>query len=187
MTHSATPASRIVAAFCLAASLVACADAALPTQSDFDVAVSQAKINGNNGFELFQLSFPDDAVCGGNPVVLTELTGYLKVSSVTPRQGGGVIVREIISNGRITLSANGKSLSSAMTGQAFYDIDENDNLISTTFVGSNGAFTVPGMGRIVMEVGKLVMGPSGVLLERGQHDVFGSNPNVAKLCTYLGS
>ncbi len=187
MTRSAAYASRIIVALCLATTLVACTDAALPTQSDFDVAMTQNKINGKNGFELFQLSYPDDVVCGGNPIVLVELSGHLKVSSVTPRQGGGVIVREIISNGRITLSANGKTLSSAMTGQAFYDIDENDNLISTTFVGNNGAFTVPGMGRIAMEVGKLVMGPNGVLLERGQHDVFSNNPNVAKLCTYLGS
>ncbi|CAN5754578.1 hypothetical protein BH23GEM3_BH23GEM3_10370 [soil metagenome] len=182
MTRSTTLPARGLATLALAATLVACSDGLLAT----DLTPDFAKLNGTNGFELFQVAFPDDEICAGSPIVWTELSGHLKVASVTPRQGGGVVVREIMSNGRITLSAGGKTLSSTMSGQAFYDIDANDDLVSITFVGNNGAFTAPGMGRIIMEVGTLVLGPGGVLLERGQHDVFGSNPDVAKLCAYLG-
>lgn len=184
MTRFTTLSARGLATLALATSLVACSDAALPT----DPAPELAKLNGTNGFELFQVAYPDDLLCANSPIVWTALSGHLKVAGVTPRQGGGVVVREIMSNGRITLSAGGKTLSSAMSGQAFYDIDANDNLVSITFLGSNGVFTAPGVGRIVVEVGKLVLGPGGdVLLERGQHDVFGSSPDVAKLCAYLGA
>lgn len=178
----ATPIRRATAAAMMLA-LAACADTPLPTQHT----LQPEAVSARNGFTALNISFPD-VLCAahGVPVMWTELTGNLKIASVQQKAGGGVRVVEIISNGRVRLSANGNALQSAMAGTAIYDIDANGNLLTITFPGLNGVFTVPGQGRLAIETGKLVLDGNGnVVLERGPHDVFGSNPDVAKLCAYL--
>lgn len=176
--------TRISAAALLALSLSACADGPTAPAPEADL----AKLNGTNGFEPFLLEINDDFICAGNPDVLTTLTGYVKVASVSPRPGGGVRIVETLSNGRITLTVNGKTLSSAMGGTVVYEENAGGELERMTFPGSNGVFTVPGWGRILAETGHLVLDGSGnIISEAGPHEVFGSNPNVAKLCAYLGS
>ncbi len=176
--------TRISAAALLALSLSACADGPTAPAPAADL----AKLNGTNGFAPFLIEFNDNFICEGAPDVWTSLTGYVKVASVSPRPGGGVRIVEILSNGRITLTGNGKTLSSAMGGTVVYEINANDELERITFPGSNGVFTAPGWGRILAETGHLVLDGSGnIISEAGPHEVFGGNPNVAKLCAYLGS
>lgn len=176
--------TRMSATALLALSLAACADGPTAPAPEADL----AKLNGSNGFAPFLLEINDDFICAGDPDVWTSLTGYVKVASVSPRPGGGVRIVEILSNGRISLTGNGKTLTSAMSGTAVYEINANDELERITFPGSNGVFTAPGWGRILAETGHLVLDGSGnIIKESGPHEVFGNNPNVAKLCAYLGS
>ena len=168
----------------LALSLSACADGPTAPAPEANL----AKLNGTNGFEPFLLEFTDNVLCVGDPDILTSLTGYVKVASVSPRPGGGVRIVEILSNGRITLTGNGKTLTSAMGGTVVYEKNAGGELERITFPGSNGVFTVPGWGRILAETGHLVLdGNFNIISEAGPHEVFGSTPNAAKLCAYLGS
>lgn len=141
------------------------------------------------GFFPLDLQVSDSSLCaahGGFPVE-TVLSGNLKIASMHQRSGT-VRVVEILANGRITLTANGRTLGSPIAGTVFYELDAQDNLTGVTFVGLNGVFTVPRLGRIAVETGRLVIDGNGsITFESGPHDVFGSSPNVAGLCGYLGS
>lgn len=184
MTRTTSLSASALVATLLVSALGACANT--PTAPDDEALL--AKVNGTNGFEVFHIAYNDDFICQGNPDVWTELTGYIKVASVSPRPGGGVRIVEILSHGRITLSGNGKTLSSAMSGTLIIDVNANDEVERMTFPGSNGVFTAPGWGLILVETGHLALdGQGNIIKEAGWHDVFGSNPNVAKLCAYLGS
>ena len=55
---------------------------------------------------------------------------------------------------------------------------------SRTVVGLVGTIKVPGYGTVV-EAGRLVLGPDGVVFESGRHQLF--NGDVAGLCSYLSS
>jgi hypothetical protein len=179
---------RLAAGALLVLALAACSETSAPLApsegpAQFSRAAAQA------GFFPLDIQYSDTEMCAdhGGLAVWTVLSGNLKVASVQSRNGGGLRIVEILANGRISLAANGRTLRSALAGTVFYGVDEQDNLVDVTFVGLNGVFTVPGEGRIALETGRLVIDGSGnVVFEAGPHDVFGSDPDVARLCAYLG-
>jgi hypothetical protein len=180
--HIPFRAGLVVVTF-LAAGLTACADAISPWEEP-----AQASKSANAGFEPLDIKFSDPDLCAayGAFPVWTQLSGNLKVASVQPRQGGGLRIVEIVTNGQVLLSTSGKTLRSPLSGTVFYELDADENLQAVTYVGLNGVFTVPGSGRIALETGRLVIDANGaIVFESGPHDVFGSNPDVAKLCAYL--
>lgn len=188
MARTSPISPHVFAAALLVTALGACTDA--PTALDHEAPLASeahfARVNDRNGFEAFQVAFDDGFICQGDPNVWTELTGQLKLASASPRPGGGVRIVEILSNGRISLSGNGKTLSSAMAGTLVIDVNAAGEVERMTFPGSNGVFTAPGWGRILAETGHLALDGQGNLIrETGWHDVFGSNPNAAKLCAFL--
>lgn len=169
----------------------ACTEPAAPYDdaAQFSSAGSAASAAPAAGFFPLDIQYSDPDLCaahGGFPVA-TALSGNLKIASVQQR-GGGVRIVEVLANGRIVLSANGRTLSSPLAGAVFYDVDVDNNLTGVTYVGLNGVFTVPRVGRIALETGRLVLdGTGAIVFESGPHDVFGSSPDVARLCGYLGA
>jgi len=180
---SSLPASAFMAV--LVATATGCTEPAAPfgEPAQLSMAASPA------GFFPLDLQFSDPSLCAahGGFSVQTALSGNLKIASVQQR-GGAVRVVEVLANGRVTLTANGRTVGSPLAGTVFYELDAQDNLTGVTFVGLNGVFTVPRMGRIALETGRLVLDGNGdITFEAGPHDVFGSNPDVAGLCGYLAS
>jgi hypothetical protein len=168
----------------LALAIAACADPAAPWEAPQHSASASPKA----GFFPLDIQFPDPDLCAahGGFTVWTALSGNLKIATVQQKQNGGIRVVEALANGEITLNGGGATLRSPLAGTVFYDVDADDNLAYVTFVGLNGAFTVPGAGRVALETGRLVIDGSGnIIFERGPHDVFGSSPNVEKLCAHL--
>lgn len=179
--------ATLVGALVTLAGLTACSDTPItqpPLGSDQPLA---AKANANNGMFPLDIEYMDDQLCAASAFdVHTKLSGWVKVTSVQVRKDGSVRVVDVVPNSRITLSANGKSLTGVLGGSAQYEIDADGNLVQITFNGMNGVFTVPGVGKVAAETGRLVIGADGsVLFEAGPHDVFGSNPDVARLCAAL--
>jgi hypothetical protein len=177
---------RLPAAAFLALALTACSDPAAPLEEPLQPSTAAALA----GFFPLDIQYSDPGLCAahGGFAVWIELSGHLKIASVQSSTGGGLRIVEILANGRIALTANERTLRSRLAGTAFYDVDAQGNLLAVTYVGLNGVFTVPGAGKIALETGRLVVDGSGnILFEAGPHDVFGSDPDVAKLCAYLGA
>jgi hypothetical protein len=90
----------------------ACTEPAAPYDetAQFSSAGSAASAAPAAGFFPLDIQFSDPDLCaahGGFPVA-TALSGNLKIASVQQR-GSGVRIVEILANGRIVLSANGRT------------------------------------------------------------------------------
>jgi hypothetical protein len=126
--------------------------------------------------EVFTVPFVDSSVdtdtCGPSLPITTVRTGTIRFTTFA--DGSQIRHGDVT----VTLAANGKTLT--------YDQHFNVFLTDTTrtVVGLVATIHVPSYGTIV-EAGRLVLGPDGVLFESGAHELF--NGDVAGLCSYLSS
>jgi len=119
-------------------------------------------------------AFVDTSSCGPSLPIATSGTGELQITTFAD----GRQIRHLDSD--VTLSANGKTVTSNQTGNVFVDSG------GRTIVGTAATITVPGEGLLVLDVGKLVLDPSGaVLFEAAPHELF--SHDLAALCAYFAN
>ncbi|MFL5915044.1 MAG: hypothetical protein ACJ752_05335 [Gaiellaceae bacterium] len=126
--------------------------------------------------QVFTVPFVDSSVdtdtCGASLPINDTRTGTIRFTTFA--DGSQIRHGDVT----VTLSANGKTL----TYDQHFNVFITDT--SRTVVGLVGTIKVPGYGTVV-EAGRLVLGPDGVVFESGRHQLF--NGDVAGLCSYLSS
>jgi hypothetical protein len=119
-------------------------------------------------------SVVDTRACGPSLPITTSGTGEIRITTFAD----GRQIRH--SDVDITLSAGGKTVTNRQNNTVYVDGT------TRTIVGAAWTINVPGQGVLVLDAGRLVLGPGGeVLFEAGPHELF--HGDVAALCAYLSS
>jgi glucose/arabinose dehydrogenase len=167
--------------------LGACADAGLPPTAPVGPPAASVAMAPNGGRAPLDQALVDPALCaahGGFDVEI-HITGAVRQAVRTGPDGTTRIV-ETLSNGRIVLSANGRRVAGNLAGSVVYHLAADGSLLDVTYNGNNGVFTLPGVGLLAAETGRLVLAPDrNVLWQAGPHDVFGAAPSTQRLCAAL--
>jgi hypothetical protein len=118
-------------------------------------------------------SFVDTDMCGPALPITTTSTGTIRFTTFA---NGDQIRHGDIT---VTLSANGKTV----TNDQHFNVFVTD--ATRTVVGAVVTINVPGHGVLLLDAGRLVLGPDGVVFAAGPHGPFYGD--VAGLCSYLSS
>jgi len=125
----------------------------------------------------------DTDICGAQlPITFIE-NGTFKTTTFYDREGN--VVKSILSNYNVrytsTATANGKTL---LTNYPLVFVTYTD---ADVRVGLRNAYTVPGVGVVLLDAGRLVLDPEtgDVIFEAGQHQVV--EGSVSAFCSYFAS
>jgi hypothetical protein len=127
--------------------------------------------------------FTDATLCGFPIGVSFE--GTVRTTTFLDRNGNPVRVLQTFPNITVTFTHGSKSLSTKGPAPVTVRLDAAGSVETVTIVGMSANITIPGQGRLLFDVGRIVWDANGnIISEEGLHQVFGTAERSA-FCAYM--
>jgi hypothetical protein len=127
--------------------------------------------------------FTDTALCGF-PIV-TSFEGTVRTTTHLNQQGDPVKVIQTFPNITVTMTHGDTTVSTKGPAHVSISFAPDGSIEEVAILGMSANITVPGQGRLLFDVGRIVWDSEGnISAENGLHQIFGT-ADASAFCAYM--
>ena len=127
--------------------------------------------------------FTDTLLCGFP--IETSFEGTVRTTTHVDQQGNPVRVIQTFPNITVTMTHGDRAVSTKGPAPVMIRFASDGSVETIEIVGMSANITLPGQGRLLFDVGRIVLDADGnIISEPGLHQIFGTGDTSA-FCAYM--